>query len=377
MLRLVKRFNSENPDVQVVMQRMDWKTYYNKLFVAGMGGRAPEIFVLQTLSIVRFAKGRFVRPIDDLVSQTRGTENEGKLDVSDIDPNVWQSIGVDGKHYGVPLDIWPLGMYYNRKLFRDAGIVDAHGEPRPPTNREEFMDALQKLTRPGQWGFVFANLESNGYTFMRQFGGEFFTPDHRRCIMRNPQNIDALQFCADLVRKYHYAPPPEGFDAWIGFRQGKVAMAFEGIYMLSDLKKQTDLDFGGAPVPQVGVRKGVWAGSHNLCLRADLKGHELEAAWRFVRFLSVNSLDWADGGQVPARRSLRASPRFAAMPVQSAFARQIPYLNYQQRTPYIFEYLTELTVAVEKTLRGKATPDEALQAAEARVNAVIQREEGA
>jgi multiple sugar transport system substrate-binding protein len=53
MLALVRRFNEENPDVQVTMQRMAWATYYNKLFV-GLGGRAPEISVLQSDAFARF-----------------------------------------------------------------------------------------------------------------------------------------------------------------------------------------------------------------------------------------------------------------------------------------------------------------------------------
>src|SRR5207247_393294 len=81
-------------------------------------------------------------------------------------------------------------------------------------------------------------------------------------------------------------------DAWIGFRQGKVGMAFEGIYMLADLQKQKDLEFGGAPLPQLGPVKAAWAASHTPCLRADLKGRELEATWRFVEVLWDHGLDW-------------------------------------------------------------------------------------
>lgn len=371
MLRLVQRFNAANPDVQVVMQRMDWATYYNKLFVAGLGRRAPEVFVLQTHSIARFAQANFVRPVDDLISQS------GTIAVEDIDANVWEAVSAKGKHYGIPLDIWALGMYYNKRLFREAGVVDLRGEPKPPTNRPEFLEAMQKLTRAGQWGFVFTNFESNAYTFMRQFGGNFFTPDGKRCLLNNPENATALEFCGDIIRKYRYAPSPENFDSWIGFRQGKIAMAFEGIYMLADLQKQKDLDFGGAPLPQVGTTKAVWAGSHNLCLRADLDGRQLAAAWRFFQFLSENSLDWADGGQIPARKSLRETARFQAMTVQSEFAKQIPYLTYQPRIPFIFEYLTEFNLAVEKSLRGRTSPREALQAAEARINQIIEREAAA
>src|SRR5205085_4257706 len=126
------------------------------------------------------------------------------------------------------------------------------------------------------------------------FGGPFFTPDGSQCVIDNAQNAAALQFAIDLIRKEKVAPSPESMDAWIGFRQGKVGMAFEGIYMLADLQKQKDLEFGGAPLPQLGPKRAAWAASHNLCLRADLKGSELQATWRFVRFLSDNSLDWAE-----------------------------------------------------------------------------------
>ena len=136
MLRIVQRFNAANPDVQVVMQRMDWATYYNKLFVAGLGGRAPELFVLQTHSVPRFAQASFVRPVDDLASRGRD------IDIGDIDANVWQAVSVGGKHYGIPLDVWPVGMYYNRRMFVEAGVVDAQGNAKPPTDRAEFLEAL-------------------------------------------------------------------------------------------------------------------------------------------------------------------------------------------------------------------------------------------
>ena len=377
MLRLVKRFNRENPDVNVLMQRMDWATYYNKLFVAGLGGRAPELFVLQTHAAPRFAHAGFVRPVDDLVSRTGG------LDVSDIDPNVWQAMYIDGKHYGVPLDVWPTGMYYNRRLLREAHIVDVHGEAAPPTTRAEFLDAARKLThtgrngQPDQWGFVFTNFESNVYTIMLQFGGDFFTPDYSRCTLNGPKNVEALQFCVDLIWKYKVAPPPESYDAWIGFRQGKIGMVFEGVYMLADLQKQQDLDYGGAPLPRIGERTAYTAGSHNLCMRADLHGADLEAAWRFVRFLSDNSLDWAAGGQVPVRRSLRNTARFQAMPVQSAFAQEIPCVSYLPRVNYIFEFQTEFDNAVEKALRGSSSPQDALDTAAGNINRIIAREHSA
>jgi multiple sugar transport system substrate-binding protein len=312
--------------------------------------------------------------VDDLAAGSRA------IDIGDIDANVWQAVSAGGSHFGVPLDVWPMGMYYNRRLFREAGIVDAQGQAKPPTDRAEFLDALRRLTRPeapgrpAQWGFVFTNFESNIYTVMNQFGGRFFTPGNERCLLNDPRNVEALQFCVDIIRRDHFAPPPENFDAWIGFRQGKAAMAFEGIYMLADLQKEKDLDFAGAPTPLLGERRAVWAGSHNLCMRADLHGAQLAAAWRFITFLSNNSLDWAAGGQVPVRKSLRDTARFAAMTVQSQFAREIPYAVYLPRLPFIFEFQTEFNNAIEKALRGSETPQQALDEATAKVDGIIRRQ---
>jgi len=377
MLRMVQRFNAENPDVQVLMQRMDWSTYYNKLFVAGIGGRAPEVFVLHTRVMRRFSEAGFARPVDDLLS---GPE---PLDAGDLDANVWAAVRFGGRHHGLPLDVHPLGMYANRRLLREAGVVDARGGPALPADGPSLLAAARRVTKsaaPGQpprWGFVFANGLTNAYTLMRQFGGEFFTPDGARCTMDDPRNARALRFCADLVRRERVAPAPESFDAWIGFRQGKVAMAFEGIYMLADLRKQTDLDFTGAPVPRIGPRPAVWADSHNLCLREGMDERRLRAAWRFVKYLSDHSLDWAEGGQVPVRRSLRDTERFRKMKVQAAFARQIADVRYLPSLPFVFEFETELGIAVDRALRGSASPEEALRTAAANVNRVIARRRAA
>ncbi len=374
MLALVQRFNDENPDVHVTMQRMDWGTYYNKLFVAGMGGRAPEVFVSHDYALGRLMRGRFVRPVDDLTGP-------GGIDAADFDANVWGAVERDGRHYGIPLDIHLLGMYYNRRLFREAGIVDEHGEPAPPRNRSEFVDALRKLRRddngdgrPATWGFVFTWLRTNVYSVMMQFGGGLFDDERATQTLESPENVAALAFCEELVAE-GLAPPPQNFDSWVGFLQGRVGIVFEGIYMLPEIRRQEGLEIGAAPMPVLGDRPGAWAGSHNLCLRADLDAREVAAASRFIAFLSDNSLDWAEGGQIPVRKSLRQTERFRAMGAQHAFAQQIEAAEYFPPTPFVFEYLTEFDLAVERALRGRATPEAALRTAGANIERVMRRYE--
>ncbi|MFM6127693.1 MAG: ABC transporter substrate-binding protein [Sphaerospermopsis kisseleviana] len=374
MQQLVKEFNRENPDIRIIMQRMDWYTYYNKLFVAGIGGRAPEVFIIHASNIPRFIHADFLRPMDDLLEKEMG------LDQKDFFPQAWNAAGDGGKQYGIPLDISTHGMYYNKSLFRAAGIVDATGEPRPPCNQKEFMEALRKLTldRDGdgdmdQWGFVFTNTRNNLLVLMVQFGGMFFDRDNRQCLLNSEGNVRALTWCRDLIHREKLVPSPENFIAWLGFRQGNVAMAFEGIYMLADLQKQTDLDFGVAPIPTIGEQPATLASSHIVCLRRDLKNPELQAASRFARFLTDRSLDWAAAGQVPARLSLLQTDRFRSMEAQATFAQQLDHVFYEPNQPFNNQFDTEFNEAVEKALRNSETPQAALDRAVANTQRAVRR----
>jgi len=374
MLKMVRRFNQEHPDYRVLMQRMDWGTYYNKLFVAGLGNRAPEVFIVHAGNLERFMQADFIRTIDDLVNSENG------IPTSDFSENIWEAVEKNGAHYGVPLDVHILGMYYNKKLFKEAGIVDENGEAKPPTTREEFLDATAKMTKDtdgdgniDQWGYVFTWFYTNMFTFMKQWDGAFFSPELGTCVMNRKENVEALRFGADLVYKYKVSPSPENFDSWIGFRQGKVGIAFEGIYMLEDLKKQKDLDWGAAPLPLLGKKNAAWADSHVICLRKDLKGKKLEGAWEFAKYLSDNSLVWSAGGQVPVRHSLRNTELFKKMHAQTEFAKQIPYIQYIPKVPYTFEFTSELHVAAERALKGSISPEKALDEATENVNKTIRR----
>jgi multiple sugar transport system substrate-binding protein len=221
---------------------------------------------------------------------------------------------------------------------------------------------------------VFTNFRSNVTAVMHQFGARFFDRDYTHCTLDSPEAVAALAFCADLIHRYELVPLPENIDAWIGFRQGKVGMVFEGVYMLADLRRQQDLDFGGAPVPLLGREPATWCDSHVLCVRRGTNPEHLEAAQRLITFLSENSLDWAEGGQVPVRRDLRETIRFQEMPVQAAFAQQIPYSKYPPRVPFVFEFYSEFDLAIERVLRGSAEPEQALTAAAAKINEAMARD---
>jgi multiple sugar transport system substrate-binding protein len=366
MLGMIRRFNEANPDVQVTMQRMDWATYYNKLMVAEVDGRGPEIFVIHASTLPRMQRAGFLADVQDVFTS-------GAVPKSDFEPYVLDQVRFGDKFIGLPLDIHPQGLYANREMLAKAGF------DHPPRNRAEFIKVAETLRedqdgdgRPDDWGFALTMWRNNFMSLMPQFGGRF-VDEKGDADLDCEGNVKALEFLGSLGRR-KLVPPPENGLGWVGFRQKRVAMVFEGVYMLGDLKRLEGLDYVGAPIPVIGDKPGTVADSHVLCVQEGLDPKVREAAQRFLAFLSTNSLEWAGAGQVPARISVRQQPDFKDMQVQSAFAEQIPYLIYPPRTPILFELNLEIDLAVEKVMRNRATAKEALSVANANVQRFIDRD---
>jgi multiple sugar transport system substrate-binding protein len=373
MEAMVRAFERDNPDVSVAMQIIPWGTYYDKLTLSLAYGGAPDVFVVHANRLPEFAEYKVLRPLADLYA----ADPKGALAESDFAPVTWKGTFYGGAQYALPLDVHPIGLYYNRDLFDKAGIAE------PPRTWDDFLDAAKRMTRdadgdgrPETWGFVFTWQRTNFFTFAPQWGGGALTPDLKGCRMDDPATVAAAEAMRSLIFEHKVAPVPEGVDAWLAFRQGKVGMALEGIYMLSSLEEQEGLKFGGAPAPQFGPEEAVWGGSHLLAQPAVAQGGSNDrslAAWRLMRYLSDHSIVWARGGQVPARNAVRESPEFKALPVQSAFAEQVPYVVFEPPSPRWNAILPFVDPAVEAFLLDLQTPKSALSDACRRITQVLER----
>ena len=375
MEKIVRRFNDSHKDpdgsgqaIQVRMQIIPWGTYYDKVTLSLAYGGAPDVFILHADRLPEYADVNAVITVDDLLKT-------GGLDPNDFAPRAWKAAQWKGRQYAIPLDCHPQALYYNTDLFKKAGI--AH----PPTNLSEFLADAKKLTKDtdgdgkiDQWGFAFTWLRNNAHTFLAQYDSGWMTSDGRHSDLTSANAREAFQLMSDIIYKYKVCPAPEGEDAWIGFRTSKVAMAIEGIYMLSSVEEQEGLKFAGAPCPVFGRHPGVWGNSHMMCMPRGISPEHRKAAWTFMKFLSDNSLDWAKGGQVPVRKSILATPEFRKLSVQYEFSKELPYVVYSPPSTSLNQILPFCDAAVEATLNKIKPMDEALAEAARRTNTVLERQ---
>jgi multiple sugar transport system substrate-binding protein len=366
MRKLVDQFNKDHPKINVKMTVMQWGDYYTKLPTAVSTGRGPDLGIMHIDSLATNAARQVIVPLDDVA-------NGLKLQESDFAPTVWNAGLYLEKRYGIPLDMHPLGFYFNKKLMEQAGL-----DPEaPPQNKDDYdaaLDAFKSKKIQGQWmaGFPFPGVFMFD-TLLWQYGGDLFNADVTRAAYNSEAGVTALTWLVDLVRNGH-SPKNVGQDAdVIAFQNGKNAFNWNGIWQINDLKKSPDVQWGVAPLPQIGSKPAAWANSHNFTIVKQRKPdpNKQEASKVFINWISERSLEWAKGGQVPARASVRDGAEFKALPEQSVFAEQVDVLHFPPALPGVGDALATIDRAVNEAISMKKEPQAALDAAAERADKLL------
>lgn len=193
------------------------------------GGTAADLIWLSQEKIIGYAQKGVLLDITDRLKNDK--RPAAKLD--DYFTPILQTTQYEGKTYGLPWIAQPVMLYYNEKLFKDAGIAP----PNENWTWDDFKAAAEKLTKdtdgdgkPDQFGTAF-----NGWPpiqmFIWQAGGEVVSEDRTQSPIDSSEAMAAEKFYADIIYNPKYAAPEEvikeqGFGELA--KNGKVAMFFGG-----------------------------------------------------------------------------------------------------------------------------------------------------
>ncbi len=128
---LIKKFNAENPDIEVVEQIVEWGELYNKLTTAVVAGDPPDVSVMHLALVPDFASRGALTALDKYASKDL---------IADYVPPIISKAYFAGKLYAIPFDTHPLVFYYNKKLLKQAGLVDQNGQPLVPKTWDEMIE---------------------------------------------------------------------------------------------------------------------------------------------------------------------------------------------------------------------------------------------
>lgn len=373
----VKAFNERHAGQYRVEETvMKWDTLYSKLLVDFRTGNQPDLLTFHQPALKQYSTLGVLQELDSLVTKAG-------INGSDYISTAWQGTVVDGKRYAVPMDMHPWALYYNRALFKEAGLPD-----RGPTDMKEFMEFARRLTKDtngdgkiDQWGFSY---EYNGavphrflISLLGQKGKGILSADNKRAVLDTDDTREALQFMYDLVYKYKVVPERET-DPQGAFRRGVVGMILDGPWSIAEFRDTAGLDYMTSPMPVFYNRPGTWGSSHTLVIPKNTKAAVQEAAMQFVAFVvKERGFDWAQrAGHLPIRKDILSSTKFAQLKESRAFAESLEHMIYY---PPIVEYSrvfshdpsSPLVKMTESVLLGKTDIATATKRAQDEFNAIL------
>jgi multiple sugar transport system substrate-binding protein len=268
--------------------------YTTKLDLMIASGDPPAIYAPFSDRGYRYYAARGLsQPLDDYVARD-------KLDLSDFHPDGMKGCHWNGQLMAMPLDLWPHMIFYNKNIFREAGI-DALTTDWNDTawTTDKYLEIARKLTKQDggqvkQFGSdAYFSYWASGWTF----GGDFLPADtYETGIVsdfagdKDDRVKAAVQWAADLMLKEKVAPTPaQSQQVQAGapslFMSGKIGMGIGNIGNLADLSKVTAFEWGVAPSPQppAGAKRHlhVWIDFWSM-----IKGvKNVDGAWELMKFM--------------------------------------------------------------------------------------------
>lgn len=327
MDKLIANFEAKNPDIKVKQVTFPYSDYQTRVVAATMARKGPDVLQLFYGWTDQFVKGKVLQPLDENVFPTEMVESEFFPIVS--------AMKREGAYYGLPTAVRSLALFYNKKIFAEAGVAE------PPQNLTELVETAKKIAKQDAGG----NLAVAGITLdmagqdhhwwrevlLRQFGGTPYSDDGRQVAYDSEAGRQALTFYTDLQTKENAGMTGFMDEGQAAFRAGRAGMTIDGTFRLGAFQSIEDFEWGVAELPANadGMRSN-YASYFANGIGASASGEELEAAQKFLQYISspeAMNIWLAEVGELPARRDVALTEENLANPIYAPFLKGLEYAH--------------------------------------------------
>ena len=256
--------------------------YEDKVNAAVTTNSLPDIITLDGPNTAAYAHSKVIIPLDEYLADA---------DMDDVLDSIKQQGIYDGKMYAFGYSESNVGIYYNKKMFEEAGI-DLASLPtiEKPWTWSEFNAIAEKLKNYHKVEAIDFRLNSIDemlpYAYMPLIwsnGGSVVNEDGTKAegYFNSKESVEAVEFIQNLVKKgYTTVSPVEK-----GFETGVYPMLLSGSWTINDMETNyTDIDYGILPYPVSDTTKKLVSPSGSWQLAVTTKSDKPEIAAEFVKY---------------------------------------------------------------------------------------------
>ncbi|MGG3836237.1 sugar ABC transporter substrate-binding protein [Paenibacillus thiaminolyticus] len=363
---IAKAFEKAHPGVKVQVE--PYADGFDQKLAASFGaGNPPDVMLMWDFPTYHAN----LEPLDEYMKK------DENLGLDDIYDSLFHYVKVDGQTYGLPSGFTTRAMYYNKKLFDEAGIP----YPKDGWTWDEFKDIAKNLSRPEKKQYGFGLRATNDPYDLQGIvwsnGGSFVSEDGSQIdgFMNGPETAGAIQLFGDLL-KDKAATLVGGKNQMSGedvFKAGKIAMWESGVWPLDGFK-EAKVDFGTVEMPAFPGKpaKGIVALS---AVSVAKQSKQKELAWEFTKyFISNEAINMRSNSDLPIRKSIVQEKQFDQDPLYAPFYRMLersdmtPSFLLNKNWKLVNRYLSTAIDSVMLGQDAKTVLDRAVEDASKYVN---------
>ncbi len=368
--QLVAAFEQRHPAINVSLIHIPGQSdYRQRLGVDFAAGTPADVVLLNYRRYAAFAAKGALEPLGPYLARST------LLHETDFYPETLASFMWEGQLICIPQNLSSLVVYFNRDLFRAAGLAD----PAPDWTWDDFLAAAQALTHDSdgdgqtdQFGLGTEVSIFRAAPFIWQNEGELVDNPlaPTRLALDTPAARAALQWFVDLQLRHKVVPDAvaeAAEDSESRFLNGRLGMFLNSRRGVPTYRTIKGFDWDVAPLPQGKQRAGILH-ADAYCMPSASKNKA--AIWRFIEFANATEgqhIIAASGRTVPSLRAVAESPTFldpGQKPANSqAFLDVIPFI----RSVPIMESWADIEALtseeLERAFYGQASLDEVIRTA--------------
>jgi multiple sugar transport system substrate-binding protein len=326
---LIKEFNAANPGIEVKQENFPYDNYIAKVKSSLGAGQGPDVVNLFYGWIPDWVAGGYLAPLPE------------QFPAKDLEASVGplvKSSQVGGLYYTVPTAVRSLAVFYNKALFKAAGIAKI---PRTWDQFEAAAKKIQKMDggKVSVAGIALAPTGQDHHLFRevlsRQWGGKPYTPDFKKVLYNSPQALEAFKWYTGLIERGAAA---NGEDLFPGsnnayrdsFIAGRAGMIIDGSFAIGGIRSGAKFDWGTFELPTktVGGLKANFGSYWAHGLTKNATGPKLEAGIKWLKFLTSEAVQrrWLEKvGEIPASTTLAKDATLRRDPIYGPFFASLPF----------------------------------------------------
>ncbi|MEB7509774.1 sugar ABC transporter substrate-binding protein [Serratia marcescens] len=279
---IAKRFEQANPDIKIEIELTPSAQYFVKLDSAAAGGVAPDIFWINMPYFVQYAKNGIMEPLAPYIK-------DSGLKLDDVVASSVKAYQYDGQQMAIPRDVDSIAVWYNKKLFDQAGV----SYPTSDWNWDDLKSKAIAL-KNGLKGTAFPlvmDLSIDGQdsymNLLFQNGNHIVPKDGQPTDIANDKSLWVYQQLQGMMKDGLMPSAQQMSEVKTEniFQSNRAAMVYAGSWLAAPFANNPLINdhIGVVMMPKIERQSGV---AHSLAFAMSAKSAHKQAAWKYIAFMS-------------------------------------------------------------------------------------------